>query len=291
MEMRAIFRNGPEDLCNHPARAIGPQGKRPKTSPIGNERPSMSATNTSASVPMDVSETTQAITSAAPAGVLPEAHAKPEGEAAATSHVTLLVTPDLAVPQARLPMVDYAARIDELAVQESPKGLIDQGGRAELDDQLIEKGHYNGFISAVSAAFANHYPLALRPQHFWLLILQGVAKHVELNAEEVRTQWVRHEGQKELVVFCDDFVLNRPNDWAGVVSERSDSFAAQIDANVVEGVAAELSPTFGGTTTVERVCEKITVMDVCKSFFSFKCVTRCGFPKVLHRPHSNHLAL
>ena len=115
MEMRAIFRNGPDDLCNHPARAIGPQGKRPKTSPIGNERPSMSATNTSASVPMDVSERTQAITSAAPAGVLPEAHAKPEGEAAATSHVTLLVTPDLEVPQARLPMVDYAARIDKLA--------------------------------------------------------------------------------------------------------------------------------------------------------------------------------
>ena len=241
----------------------------------------MSATNTSASVPMvDVSDGTRAITSAAPAAARPEADAKPE--AAASSQVTLLVTADLAVPQARLPMVDYAARIDELAGKESPKGLVDQGGRAELDDKLIERGHYHGFISAVSAAFANHYPLALRPQHFWLLILQGVAKHVELNAEDVRTQWVSHEGQKELVVFRDNFVLNTPNDWAGVVTGPSDSFAAQIDANVVDGVAAELSPAFGGTTTVERVCEKITVMDVCKSFFSYKVVTRCGFPQVPH---------
>merc|ERR1719399_926026 len=187
--------------------------------------------------------------------------------------VTLLVTPKLAIPAERLSAKSYETIIEALARKESREGLVDQGGRAHLDVKLLERVHHHGFIAAATAAFANHYPLALRPNHLWLLILQGVSKHVELNAEKVRHQWVAHEGKKELLVRRDNFVLGKKNDWAGVVAGNSDSFSSQIDRNVVEGVAAALSPGFEGTTEIERICEKITVMDVCKSFFSYKVQT------------------
>jgi len=195
--------------------------------------------------------------------------------------VTLTVTPRLEVPGERLPTLPYQQCVTKLANKESSKGLIDSGGMADMGDaMLLANGHYHGFISATTAAFANHYPLAVRPQHFWCLILQGVAKHAEKHSESVRKEWVAHEGTKQLIVHRDAFRMGQTNDWAGVVHGHADSFGAQIDANTVEGVAQDLLPAFSGTTSVEMLCAKVTVMDVCKSFFSYKCMTRCGFPTI-----------
>jgi hypothetical protein len=36
---------------------------------------------------------------------------------------------------------------------------------------VTERGHKNGFVAAATLAFAEHYPLAIRPQHLWILIL------------------------------------------------------------------------------------------------------------------------
>merc|ERR1712190_202906 len=80
---------------------------------------------------------------------------------------------------------------------------------------------------------------------------------------------------------CDEFSLGGVNNWASVVDGKPDCFSSQIDRNVVEGLAAELSPGFSDTSAVENIALKITVMDITKSFFSFKCSTCCGFPFVI----------
>jgi hypothetical protein len=66
--------------------------------------------------------------------------------------------------------------------------LVDEGGRSAHapGERMLAQGHNHGFIAAVTAAFKDHYPLALRPQHFWLMVAQGVATHVDLHAEAVR---------------------------------------------------------------------------------------------------------
>jgi hypothetical protein len=172
-------------------------------------------------------------------------------------------------------------RRDTEASRPAPPSLVDAGGVMPHDpsEAVIQGCHPHGFIAAAVSAFANHYPLALRPQHFWLMILQAIATHVELHAEEVRSKWVAHQGKKELLVRRDEFVLGKPNDWAGVIGA-PDGFFAQIGQNVVAGVMQELQPAFGGTTADERIAGAITVMDATKSFFSFKCMTCCGFPRV-----------
>merc|ERR1712232_1054137 len=202
---------------------------------------------------------------------------------ATTRSIQLLVTPELTVPAERLHTQPLAQVMQQLAAKESGKGLIDAGGLFDFEDSatVLSRCHPHGFIAAATAAFANHYPLAVRPQHFWLMILQGIAKHVELNGEEVRSKWVSHEGKKKLEVKCDEFRLGCKNNWASVVDGKPDCFSAQIDKNVVEGVAEELLAGFSNTSVVENIALKITVMDITKSFFSFKCSTRCGFPVVI----------
>lgn len=50
---------------------------------------------------------------------------------------------------------------------------------------------------------------------------------------------------------------------------------------MLPGLIDELVPGFSETTEVENIALKITVMDACKSFFSFRCSTCCGFPAVI----------
>jgi hypothetical protein len=119
---------------------------------------------------------------------------------------------------------------------------------------VIQRWHKNNFISAIITAFSEHFPLALRPQHFWILILQAISRHVDDKHEEVRSKWVAHDGKKKLTVRCDEFVLGKAgNNWASVVDGKPDCFKKQIEDNLVEGLKEELVPDFSGTTAVESI--------------------------------------
>ena len=112
-----------------------------------------------------------------------------------THSVTLRVSTDLVLPRKLMATEPLQVRIASLA-SERCNALVDAGGHMKIrqHDAAITFGHRNGFISAVTNAFAHHYPLSLGPQHIWLCILQATAKHVELNAEAVRSKWVTHQG-------------------------------------------------------------------------------------------------
>ena len=84
-------------------------------------------------------------------------------------------------------------------------------------------------------------------------------------------------------IFC---VLSAPSPPSAHCSLRAfgqgkpDSFAVQIAANTVPGVAEALAPPFSATTAVEDIAQKIVVMDICKNYFEYKCCTMCGFPEI-----------
>jgi hypothetical protein len=63
-----------------------------------------------------------------------------------------------------------AIRVDE--ERQLAGGALGDEGRmsmAPVGERMLAAGHRHGFISVVTADFAEHYPLALRPQRFWLM--------------------------------------------------------------------------------------------------------------------------
>jgi hypothetical protein len=148
--------------------------------------------------------------------------------------VTFIVTPNLEVPVKRLKQWKCSSRLR----QEKYK-LIDESAffSEAHETNILTKCHKNGFIGAAINAFRSHYPLEVKPVHFWLLIMQGIAEHVNQNAEELRTKWVDHEGQVGLTVKRDSFVLGKPgNDWQGCVDGQPDSFTVQMKKFLAPGV-------------------------------------------------------
>merc|ERR1719378_289711 len=83
----------------------------------------------------------------------------------------------------------------------------------------------NMFAKAVHAAFFGHHGLRLSPDVIWLTIMQGLANHVDQNAEALRHKFVTHAGKEDIVIERPGFVKGSPsNDWPGVFPE----FAAEI---------------------------------------------------------------
>ena len=190
-----------------------------------------------------------------------------------------------------------------IPTRESVKGVVqayDFGGCSTSADRKLYQGtsfvpyklfrqedlsrFLHGFVSAVLVAWDSHRPLILSPDHFWLLILQGVSDHVTMHSDKVRDGFVNFSGKQTLTVVRDHFVLDSSeNDWEGVVEE----FVAQIDQFTCANTTSLLTPKFSTTSHLTMIAAKVTVMDVCKSFFNYLVLTRCGFPSVMMEGSAN----
>ena len=54
----------------------------------------------------------------------------------------------------------------------------------------------NGFYTA----HTNHYPIRIKQDDIWLLIVQAFSNHVNANSEELRHHFVNFDGKKKLTV-------------------------------------------------------------------------------------------
>ena len=55
----------------------------------------------------------------------------------------------------------------------------------------------NGFYTA----HTNHYPIRIKPDDIWLLIVQAFSNHVNANAEKLRHYFVNFDGKQKLKVI------------------------------------------------------------------------------------------
>lgn len=142
--------------------------------------------------------------------------------------------------------------------------------------RLVAHVHAHPVLEAVHLAFAGHRPLTLSPDAVWLMIAQGVANHIGLNAEALRSRFVAHEGRAKLTVRRDDFVKGSPeNPWPEMVA----SFCEKIREHV--GSQSDLFvPDFSTTGPADRVAGQIVLMDAMQSYFEYVFATRCGIPSI-----------
>eukprot|EP00037_Helgoeca_nana_P004672 m.47359 g.47359 ORF g.47359 m.47359 type:complete len:219 (-) comp15613_c0_seq1:835-1491(-) len=156
-------------------------------------------------------------------------------------------------------------------------GLISSDSCSGHAGLLKAQNHGHGVVAAITTAFDQHLLLSLRPEHFWVLVLQAVARHVNAHTDEPRAKFINHEGKETLNVYRDEWVgklgASGP-DWSGVVNE----FSEQTDGKTIPGVAELLANDFSTTTPTERVAAQVTAMEMLQEFFDYTMMTSCGYP-------------
>ncbi|MEM9454475.1 MAG: DUF4419 domain-containing protein [Myxococcota bacterium] len=184
---------------------------------------------------------------------------------------------DVPVGQTRLQRIPVAQALGKLATT-GPANRVAQPVFEAVCE--IEGGiHHLGvhpLVGAVHLAFDLHLPLELSPDHVWIVLAQGFARHIRLHADALRHHFVQHEGNKTLTVHRDDFVKGDPhNPWPEVF----DGFSAQLREHL--GKRHDLVvANFSTTGALERAVSQLVLMEAMERYFEYEVATLCGIPRV-----------
>ena len=126
----------------------------------------------------------------------------------------------------------------------------------------------------------NHYPIRIKPDDIWLLIVQAFSHHVNTNSEQLRDMFVNFSGKKELIV-------NYPlTDVSQVDKKVLEDFSKQINEQMVEylgkSILDTLNPNFSTTTYDYTIICKISIMGAFKKYFDYTMnLCGCGIPYLI----------
>jgi hypothetical protein len=169
--------------------------------------------------------------------------------------------------------------LPECRMHEAVKRMLggDIESCSDYHGRVIQKVYYQPLLAAVHTAFSQHRPLVFTPDSVWITITQGVAHHMAIHGEQLRTRFVAHQGKLDLVFKCHDWVEGSPeNPWP----EAFASWAGQIRDHVGAQVHDSLVADFGTTGPVERAVSQIGMMDVFERYFHYVLYCICGIPSV-----------
>ncbi|KAI9925410.1 hypothetical protein ASPWEDRAFT_41490 [Aspergillus wentii DTO 134E9] len=133
----------------------------------------------------------------------------------------------------------------------------------------------NGFVRAVWHAYSGHHHLTVRPEDVWFSILTQINFYINAHAEELRSLFVAHEGQKELSVSAGG-TIDTANFGALAVE-----MTRVIEENVVDPeLRSWIMPDFTTTTESDKVVAAVLLMGTLQKYFSYNMMLMCGIPSV-----------
>jgi len=160
------------------------------------------------------------------------------------------------------------------------KSKLGEFDACSQNDARLVKYHsqLHSFIATLLAAFNDHRPLSISPDHIWLLISQGFANHVNENAEQLRKQLVDFDGTTEIKVTVSDkfHSSTKPSKWEDVLQK----FCAELESNIGAELHNNVVSKFSTTGPVEKCAFQISLMEAMSPYFSYKLMTICGIPQI-----------
>ena len=134
----------------------------------------------------------------------------------------------------------------------------------------------NGFYLAHS----NHYPIRIKPDHIWLLIVQAFSNHVNANSESLRYHFVNFEGKKTLKVNYPLSSLSQVD--KKVLENFSEQINEQMKNYLGDEILETLTPNFTTTDYDSTIVCKISIMGAFKKYFKYEMhLCGCGIPYII----------
>ena len=171
------------------------------------------------------------------------------------------------------PTVTIRGMLQAMQISESDFNVVAHG----IPDSIQYMGE-DAFYQTLVRAYAYHRPLVLSPDMIWLLISQSFGEFVYKNAEELRSQIVSHEGQKEIKIYSKhDLLSDKDVDWDDIFNQ----FEQQLADNTKGDIAKTITADFTTTGRTERIASQITLMNALKQYFKYVVAYMiCGIPSI-----------
>ena len=186
---------------------------------------------------------------------------------------------------------------NELKIELYPKNKVIDNLEEELVKDLIDEDiiahslninqKLSYFYSKVPVlegfytAHTNHYPIRIKPDDIWLLIVQAFSYHVNSNFDKLRKYFINFKGKKDLVVIYEN-IANIKQINKKIVEDFSEQINKQLEQYLSKELLDVLTPNFTTTTYDSLIIFKISIMGVFEKYFNYKMKTAiCGIPYII----------
>ena len=132
-------------------------------------------------------------------------------------------------------------------------------------------------LSGIYKAYCNHYPIRIKPDDIWLLIVQCFSYHVNENSEKLRKYFVNFNGQQKLEI---DIELEK------IGKEHLEIFIEEVNKKMKEYIGNELldnlTPNFTTTDNNSKLVCQISILNTFQKYFKyFFNQISCGIPYII----------
>ena len=132
-------------------------------------------------------------------------------------------------------------------------------------------------LSGFFKAYCNHYPIRIKPDDIWLLIVQCFSYHVNENSEKLRKYFVNFDGKKDLVIkiVCEKIEKKNLEIFVKEVNKKMKDFLG-------DELLENLTPNFTTTDNNSKLVCQISILNTFKKYFNYifgQCI--CGIPYII----------
>ena len=132
-------------------------------------------------------------------------------------------------------------------------------------------------LSGFFSAYCNHYPIRIKPDDIWLLIVQCFSHHVNANSEELRKYFVDFEGKKNLEIKIKCLKIEKEN-----LEDFVEQINQQLKKYLGDEILENLTPDFTTTDINTKLVCQISIMDSFKQYFDYSFnQINCGIPYII----------
>lgn len=133
-------------------------------------------------------------------------------------------------------------------------------------------------IGALHYSFAHHRPITISPDMIWLMILQGLSKHIHYNSESIKSKIYNLYDVSEIIVRRDDFIKGSINNkW----NEVFPVFTEEISKKTKTDIHKLFLNKFTTTSENTEITYSITMMEAVEDYFDYGMFTLCGIPYIV----------
>jgi hypothetical protein len=130
------------------------------------------------------------------------------------------------------------------------------------------------FVHIAEEAYSEHHKLVIRPEDIWAAIQVQFSNYVNKYANELRSNFVSHEGKQELEVTDVEAMSKNVGVMSTFMVEKMKRYLN--DESLVEWML----PSFSTTTDNDKIVFSVIAMGSMQNYFGYKMTTRCGLPEV-----------
>ena len=150
------------------------------------------------------------------------------------------------------------------------------------DDYNLSHAGDSPVIEGYRMAYLRHFPIVISPNIFWLMILQGFSRHMEINdnSKRLRDKFVDFNGQKNISIETGitNLFLASDEQWNSIIEQLLNETLKNIKIN--KKILDIFNQKFSTSTNEAEIANNVTILSSFKKYFVYSIAGTCGIPEI-----------